>query len=129
MKFSTFIYAQALAQAIADPAAQGEEIIKNFMALVVKNGDGAHLKKIVAEAARLVHRKSGVRDITLESARALHPEQKKTLHGHFAKSSDAVEEKVNPELVAGTRVTVNDELQFDGSLRTKLDQLFQRMSS
>ncbi|OGY99107.1 MAG: hypothetical protein A2945_05310 [Candidatus Liptonbacteria bacterium RIFCSPLOWO2_01_FULL_52_25] len=125
MKYPSHIYAKALAGAITDPNAKaGEEIMKNFMAIVLKNGDGAHLKKIVAETARLVHRKSGVRDVTLESARSLHADQKKEIWNHFAGPNDAVEAKTNPELIAGVRVTVNDELQFDGSLRTKLDTLF-----
>ena len=125
MKYPAHIYAQALVGAIMDPnAAPGEEIVKNFLALVLKNGDGVHLKKIVAETARLVHRRSGVRDVTLESARPLHATQKKTMRDHFAGPHDAVEEKINAELIAGIRVTVNDESQFNGSLRSKLDQIF-----
>lgn len=124
MKYPAHIYAQALAEAIMNPAAHGDEIVKNFMALVIKNGDGAHLKKIVAETARLVHRKSGVRDVTLESARSLGEKQKKTALDHFTKTHDAVLEKTNPELIAGVRVTVNDEMQFDGSLKAKLQKIF-----
>lgn len=125
MKHSAHIYAKALAGAITDPNAKpGEEIVKNFMAIVLKNGDGAHLKKIVTETARLVHRKSGMRDVTLESARPLGEKQKKTALDHFTKPHDAITEKTNPELIAGVRVTVNDELQFDGSLQAKLNTLF-----
>src|SRR3989344_5635797 len=99
MKYPSHIYAKALAGAITDPNAKaGEEIMKNFMALVIKNGDGAHLKKIVSETARLVHRKSGVRDVTLESARAFHATQEKMMRDHFAEPHDAVEAKTNPEL-------------------------------
>jgi F0F1-type ATP synthase delta subunit len=125
MKYSAYTYAQALAGAITDPnAAPSEEIMKNFIALVLKNGDGAHLKRIVAETVRLVHRKNDIRDVTLESARPLGEAQKKIALGHFAQPNDDTHEKISPELIAGVRVTVNDELQFDGSLRAKLDALF-----
>jgi F0F1-type ATP synthase delta subunit len=31
---------------------------------------------------------------------------------------------VRPELVAGLTITINDDLRFDGSLKGKIDKLF-----
>jgi F0F1-type ATP synthase delta subunit len=33
-----------------------------------------------------------------------------------------VEERIDPELIAGIRIILNDELQFDGSLKHKLNR-------
>ena len=124
MKYPAHIYAKALAEVIVGANGKNDdEIAKRFVAFVRKNGDEVHLRKIVEEAARFVRGKSGVRKVTMETARPLGAAQKKQLAG-FMKAGDILEEKVNPELVAGVKIIVNDELQFDGSLKGKLDKLF-----
>lgn len=127
MKYPAHIYAKALAEVIvaAKAASDTEQdaIVRRFVALVRKNGDEAHLRKIVEEAARFVRGKSGVRKVMMETARPLGAAQKKQLAA-FTKAGDVIVEKVNPELVAGVKIIVNDELQFDGSLKGKLDKLF-----
>jgi F0F1-type ATP synthase delta subunit len=42
----------------------------------------------------------------------------------IAKKSDIVEEKINPDLIAGIKITINDEMQFDGSFAKKVKELF-----
>ncbi|MDP2598303.1 MAG: F0F1 ATP synthase subunit delta [Candidatus Liptonbacteria bacterium] len=123
MKYSSHIYAKALAEVVTDSRAKSGDAANNFIALLRKNGDEAHLRKIVEEASRLVHRKSGVRKITLESARPLSEQQRKVMGG-FIKVGDVVEERLNQELIAGIKIVVNGESQFDGSLKNKLDQIF-----
>lgn len=127
MKYPAHIYAKALAEVIVGAKGKSEKvqdaIVANFIALVRRNGDEAHLRKLVEEAARFTRGKSGVRKVTIGSARSLTPARKKALQ-HFINSGDVVEEVIDPELVAGVKVIVNDELQFDGSLKGKLDKLF-----
>jgi F0F1-type ATP synthase delta subunit len=99
----------------------GDEIAKNFLAVVRRNGDEGHLRKILEEASRLARGKSGVRKVTIESARQLNASQKGAMK-HFVRAGDAIEERIDPDLVAGVRVTLDDELQFDGSLKNKLNR-------
>jgi F0F1-type ATP synthase delta subunit len=125
MKYSTHLYAKALAEVIADAKPAHEaQIVKNFLALVRKNGNETHLRKILEEAARMARGKDGVRKVTLETARTPARAQKESLVKSFLKMGDVVEEKIDPELVAGVRIIIDDEKQFDGSLRGKLDRLF-----
>ncbi len=124
MKYAPNIYAKALAEVItAVKPAHETQIAKNFLALVRKNGDEAHLRRILDEAGKLVRAKEGTRRVTLETARTLGRAQKESLRP-FVKKGDVIEEKIDPELVAGVRIIVDDETQFDGSLRGKLDRLF-----
>lgn len=127
MKYPAHIYARALAGVIAEVKGRSEKeqdaIVAHFIALVRKSGDEAHLRKIVEEAARFVRGKSGVRKVTIETARLPGAAQRKALQ-HFIKSGDVVEENIDPELVAGVKIIVNDEQQLDGSLKGKLDKLF-----
>ena len=79
------------------------------------------------EAGRLMRSRAGVnapgRDVFIESGRPLGKSQE-TLIKHLLKPGDAVRHRTDPGLVAGVRVTVNDEMQFDGTLAAKLDILF-----
>jgi F0F1-type ATP synthase delta subunit len=126
MKYAPHIYAKALVEVLSTPAGRGamsdDEIAKNFLAMVTKNGDERHLRKILEEASRFARGKSGVRKVTVESARALGASQKAAVE-HFIKPGDVVEARIDPELIAGIKIIVNDELQFDGSLRNKLNKV------
>jgi F0F1-type ATP synthase delta subunit len=126
MKYAPHIYAKALVEVLSAPAGPGKkndgELAKNFLAFVRKNGDEGHLKKILEEASRFARGKSGVRKVTLESARALQPAQRAAL-ARFIKPGDVVEELVDPDLIAGIKIVVNDEMQFDGSLKSKLSKV------
>jgi F0F1-type ATP synthase delta subunit len=124
MKYSVHTYAQAFVEALEDREGKIKDeatLGKNFLALVRRYGDESHLPNILDEASRLARGKSGIRQITIESARELSISQKTALK-HFIKTHDVVEERIDPELIAGVKITVNDEMQFDGSLKTKLNK-------
>lgn len=123
MKYPPKMYAQALANAATAPGADQEKISRNFLALVRKNGDGTSLPKILRDAERLLRTREGRRKVTLETARPLSAELRKKLHG-ILKKDDVIEEKVEPSIVAGVRIVINDEEQFDATLGRKLRKMF-----
>jgi len=113
-------------------------IAQNFLTLVRRNNDEARFGKILDEAARLARRGTsggtggesgkgergaGEREVVIESARPLGKSQE-ALIKNLLKPGDAVSYKITPDLVAGVKIVVNDEMQFDGSLKAKLDSLF-----
>ena len=124
MKYLPKTYAKAFTELAARSGSGIEEtrLVKNFLRAIEKNNDIQQLKKILAETERMLRTQSGRRTITVETARALPglPERLK----HFVKENDILEEKKNPELIAGIKITVNDEEQFDGSLKRKIEKLF-----
>jgi len=127
MKYPSHIYAHALAEVVADPKARNsDEIVARFIAIVQRNGDMPHLRKIVEEAARFARGKGGIRKVTIESARMLTAKQEKEV-AHFLTAGDVTERKIDPSLIAGIRLIVDDEMQFDGSLRGKLDNVFRNI--
>ncbi len=127
MKYTSSLYAKALAAVIVEKGSAGDKekdlIVRRFLSLVRRSGDDVHLRKIVEEAARFVRGKRGVRKVTLATARQLSPAQRKMLKA-FQKGGDVVEEVIDPELVAGVKIIIDDEAQFDGSFKGKLDKLF-----
>lgn len=124
MKYQPSIYAKALAEVIlgAKPA-DSDRIVKNFLAMMERNGDAAHMGKVLEEAARFARGKRGIRKVTLEFARTPSALQRKAV-GALIRESDMVVETVDPELIAGVRIVVDEERQLDGSLKGKLDKLF-----
>ena len=64
--------------------------------------------------------------MSVESARALSAAQEQAV-AQFLKADDVVERTIDPALIAGIRIVLNDEMQFDGSLRGKLDKVFKNI--
>jgi F0F1-type ATP synthase delta subunit len=124
MRYSTQNYAKALASAVSQAKPEDNtRIIRNFKRLLRKSGDETHAEKIVKEAERMLLFQGGGREIVFESARPLVVPPHKSFPG-FTTREDIVTLRTNPDLVAGVRVTVNGEREFDGSLKGKLDKLF-----
>lgn len=121
MKIKPKDYAAALVYALSKPGTDHQKITANFLKLLQKNGDIKKGKMIVAMAQELLARKSGGKKIVIETARAL---DKKTLAGVIGGKNDLVQEKLNPTLVAGIKITVNGNKQLDFSLQKKLNEIF-----
>ncbi|MEK7212359.1 MAG: F0F1 ATP synthase subunit delta [Patescibacteria group bacterium] len=118
------IYAQALARVLTKKpsAAEEKKIITNLLIAVRRRGDTKQLPKIIAATEGILRTRDGRRKVEVQTARPI-PSLKQRFH-KLIRPSDVVQEKINPELVAGMRIIINDELQFDGSLRRKLGKLF-----
>ena len=123
MRYSLQNYAEALADAVREAGAeQKDTVVRNFLTLLGESGDEVHAEKIVKVAERLLQKKDGGREIVFESARPLESSNQDLLSG-IATAKDAVILRVNPDLVAGVRIIVDGEMEFDGSLKGKLDKM------
>ncbi|MBX4200681.1 F0F1 ATP synthase subunit delta [Candidatus Parcubacteria bacterium] len=118
---SVKIYAKALADSLSAKRTDEKKIAKNFLQLVQKNGDMKKIHKILALAQEFLLKHTGNKKIVLETAR-------KTDTSHiiktFAKKGDIVEEKINPAMIAGVKITVDNHKQLDFSLIKKLENIF-----
>ena len=125
MHYKPQLYARAFAESVHARMNVKEKsaLVKNFVEAVKRHGDGDNLKKIIAEAERMIREKQGIRKVTIETARPQKFDAHK-LFGKFLEKSDVVEMKVKPNLVAGVRITVNDEQELDMTLKSKLQKLF-----
>ena len=123
MKIKPKIYARVLVDVMMSKKNAGNEkkIVDNFLKLLKKNVDVKNATEIIRLAEVFILQKTGNKKITLETARDI---GRKNIFKEIVKSHDIVEEKINPELIAGIRVTVNGENQLDFSLKNKLDKIF-----
>jgi len=124
MKYPPETYAAALFQvASGAPAAKRSEIVKGFVRLLAKTGDIGRAEKITAAVEKLMVKIRGGRWATIEFARPIELKIKRRITNIFS-AGDKIEEKINPALIAGVRVTLNGEKEFDNSLQRKLKKLF-----
>ena len=92
---------------------QQNDVARNFMKMLRKSGDEAHAEKIMKEAERILRKADGIRAVVFESARPLGAAQRKSLSA-FSKSGDVVSYRTDPRLIAGVRILIDDEKEFDG---------------
>lgn len=130
MKNKIKLYAEALAEFMIEGMDQKK--IEKFLAFLDKNGDMGKAKQILALAESLFIKKTGRRKVILETARKIKPKQKEELIGVLSRGAgsrmagqkgDIAEEKINPDLLAGIKIIINDE-QLDLSMQNKLNKLF-----
>ena len=114
-KYSPKIYAKALVQLLPD-----ENATAIFLDFLAKNGDMKKAGQIISLAEDLWYKKTAARKISVETARHIEANPLKD----FLREGDKVTKKINPQLIAGIKITVNGEKQLDFSLQKKLKELF-----
>ena len=121
-------YAKALAEVINSGKVDDKKIASNFTKFLISSGYISKAKEILDLAEDFILAKNKNRRITIETARKATINQKKMLE-RFVKSGDVVKEKVNPELIAGVKIIINDSKQFDSSLQSKLQNIYVRRNN
>ncbi|MDO8496685.1 MAG: F0F1 ATP synthase subunit delta [bacterium] len=120
MRYSLNNYVGAFSQ-VAKTTSR-EKVVEGFLKLLKKTGDIKHSKKIIeAIHKKIVNEKSG-KWVNIEVARESALKKEKLKHSFSEK--DHVEFKINPELVAGVRITIDGESELNNSLQGKLNKLF-----
>lgn len=125
MKYAPRLYAQAFTDLAiqAKNADEREMLVKNLVQATTKHGDERTLPRIATLAQKLLVKRNGASTWRIETARPQKATPGEILHG-LAGKDDLIETEVRPELVAGLRLTQNDEREYDASLATKLKKLF-----
>ncbi|MCX6713175.1 MAG: F0F1 ATP synthase subunit delta, partial [Candidatus Vogelbacteria bacterium] len=124
MRYRSKDYARALALALKERGATEQgKIVKRFIAMVNRFGDGGNLPRIIEEYERQETSDRGGRSVTLEFAREAKGGTVEELMRHF-KKEDRVTLKLNPALFAGVRITLDGEKELDLSLAGRLGRMF-----
>jgi len=119
----TKLYAKALAEVLAKKGVDEKKVTSNFVKLLVSAGLEKKAKEILDLAEEMLLTKQGKNKITFETARKMTAGHKK-LAESFAKNGDLISEKINPELIAGIKIIINNSKQFDASMKSKLQNIF-----
>lgn len=125
MRYPAKYYARAFAELIHDKmtSAEKDALVANLVASIRRHGDTGKFPAIMKETARMLRKKTGAREVLIETARPLKGDPARMFKGLIG-PHDAVETRVTPELVAGVKITLDDEREFDMTLKRKIDMLF-----
>lgn len=121
-KISPKDYAHALLVSLEKSGADKERTVKNFITAIRAHSDWARRKEIVDAFEKAWFKKQGKSIVSIESARPLTKTQETNLQKQWAGAE--IRYAINQSLVAGVRIVVDEERQFNGSLARKLRTLF-----
>ncbi|MBI4224710.1 MAG: F0F1 ATP synthase subunit delta [Candidatus Sungbacteria bacterium] len=126
MKYRPAQYAQALHSALKDaPISKQKEIIRRFAALLGRHRMSGKSDLVIAAYEKIVLRETGMRKVRIESAAPASEQLKKEIQAVLGKKI-FIEAKTNPELLAGIKILVDDELLIDASAKRQLERIFQK---
>lgn len=116
MKYPLIAYAQALSDTLieAESVSARGVATEKFYEFLKRSGDDGKIKDIVKIAERLIREKNGETKVFVESADELSKGEKENIKKSFS-GKIIFMEKINENLKAGTRITVNDEILIDTS--------------
>lgn len=118
-KYKSIYYAKALVDAVIHKRLSEKKLISNFFNLLQKNQDIKKIGQIMLLLENILLKKSGNKKIVFETAREVNFEGLKS----YIKKGDKIEKKINKELVAGVKITIDGEKQLDMSLKNKLENI------
>ncbi|MFA7302125.1 MAG: F0F1 ATP synthase subunit delta [Candidatus Paceibacterota bacterium] len=90
---------------------------------LAKNGDAHRLPQVAHEIEKIETAAHGGHMVQIEFARTPDPAHEKRLLSALG-DTDHVEARMNPALIAGTRITFDDALELDLSFAGKMRALF-----
>ncbi|MFH1233289.1 MAG: ATP synthase F1 subunit delta [Patescibacteria group bacterium] len=131
MKITGRQYAQYLYQAVNDKNnSQIKDVIKKFVATLKDNNDLAKANQIVKQFIEIWHLEKKIISAEIISAKKIDVNTEKLLKNYLKKFSKTeeviVEKKVDQNLLGGVIIKYRDKV-LDGSLRTTLRELKDKM--
>ena len=122
---------RARAAALEDMLSGGDELLRNFLLLLVDKGRTGQLEEIAREFERLVAEHEGVVNAELTTAVELSDEEARDLLARIEDSTGRKVEatrKVDPDLIGGIVLQIGSH-RLDASVRGRLDRLRRELAT
>jgi len=122
---------RARAAALQDLLSDGEELLRNFLLVLVDKGRTGQLEEITREFERLVAEHEGVVHAELTTAVELSDEEARDLLARIEDSTGRKVEatrKVDPDLIGGIVLQIGS-YRLDGSVRGRLNRLRRELAT
>jgi F0F1-type ATP synthase delta subunit len=119
-------YASALFESLSEKGANVDAVVKGFVKMLVGNYDKALLPKILMQFKKLERTKAGRHEVVLTSARPLEKSVIADVKKKVGENS-GITEVVNPKVLGGVRILINDEVVIDGTLKRKIERTVEQL--
>jgi F0F1-type ATP synthase delta subunit len=86
------------------------------------SGDIGNAEKVIASIEEKIARKEGRVKIKVYAARILHESLLDKIKNAFGNEA-LVHQVIDPEIIAGVKLVVNDEIMIDATLKKKLERI------
>lgn len=96
--------------------------IKNFVGILKKNNDFSLEKKIIQQYYKYYRTKKNISKIEVASSQRLNSAILNKILGKFSKQVE-IEEKIDPSLIGGIVIKIDENTLIDGSVKRKLEDL------
>ena len=124
MKYRIQQYAQALYEAMeGKKPLEQKEIVKRFVALLARQRVLGKMRLIIAACEKIILQKTDMRKVRIESASPITEKLKKEI-GEILGKKVYLEETENPNLLAGIKILVDNELLINASAQRQLEKIF-----
>ncbi|MEK9194860.1 MAG: F0F1 ATP synthase subunit delta [Patescibacteria group bacterium] len=124
MKYRPEQYAQALLAACHEKSdVEQKKIVKRFVQLLVRHQATSKIHAICAAYEKLELRNKGMRNVRLETAGTVSEKLKNGIYEILGKHIQ-IKEMVNPNLLGGLKILIDDEILIDASARRQMEELF-----
>jgi F0F1-type ATP synthase delta subunit len=123
MRYSAKQYAEALHAAIGKlHGAERAEAIGRFLRIMKRSGDHSKLDEILAAYEKIAIRADGMVKAEVRTPSGLSPAVRRAVEEALGRPAVIVE-KVDPELLAGIEIVLNDSLAIDATAKSKLNKI------
>ncbi len=124
MRHSSKQYALALLSVLKERSeADHAKIMRSFLGILARNGDRSKLHAIIRDMEKYYLKEAGLKKVVLETPHPVTAETKKEVE-HILGKNIVVFEKLNPELLAGIKILIDDILLIDASAQTRIQKIF-----
>ena len=124
MKYSALQYATALASALEDKTpTERKRIAANLFRHMTAARALKHLDRVVQEAERRMRRRQGIHMAEVETPAPLSTARRRSIERALG-SKAIITEKINPLLLAGVRMVIDEEILIDATAHRRLTTLF-----
>lgn len=124
MKYTSSQYAQALLETVYDKQDDKQKkIIRNFLIVVLKNGDWLRLPEILRKFEKLYLDQSRLHKVEIESAHPIPSRVEKEIQTILS-DNIYIKKNLDANLYAGIKVLINNEVLIDATAKHLLEKMF-----
>ncbi len=122
MKYPPHIYADAFLSLMETHPEEKNKIMAGLVRALNASGDIGNAEKVIASIEEKIARKEGRVKIKVYAARILHESLLDKIKNAFGNEA-LVHQVIDPEIIAGVKLVVNDEIMIDATLKKKLERI------
>ena len=123
MRHPVAIYAAVFLEAVKD-GKMSSDFMRRFLKIVRRNGDLAKLPGILKNIELLYYKKEGIAKVEVISARVFQKDEVAAALRERFGDKLTVDFSLDPSIIGGIILKINDELVIDASVKRRLDKLF-----